>query len=90
MGSIPLEAAAGRDAGSFFEELVRGRSAHLFKLALLLTGQNQAEAGGRAMGYRAASLGARALGVPRLGRAVVSWLVAGSRESGASRMAGRP
>lgn len=34
----------GRDAGDSFEEFVRGRSAHLFKLALLLTGQNQAEA----------------------------------------------
>src|SRR6266852_1906009 len=27
MGSIPLEAAASRDAGGCFEELVRGRSA---------------------------------------------------------------
>jgi len=78
MGSIPLE-AAGRDAGGCFEELVRGRPAHLVKLALLLTGQNQAEAAGRAMGYRAASLGAPAVGVPRLGRVVVSWFVAGSR-----------
>jgi len=34
----------GREAGDSFEEFVRGRSAHLFRLALLLTGQNQAEA----------------------------------------------
>ena len=34
----------GGDAGDSFEEFVRGRSAHLFKLALLLAGQNQAEA----------------------------------------------
>jgi len=58
MGSIPLEAAASRDAGGCFKEFVRGRSAHLFKLALLPTVQNQAaEAGGRATGYRAASVG---------------------------------
>jgi len=44
MSSAPLEAAVSRDATSCFEEFVRGRSAHLFKLALLLTGQNQAEA----------------------------------------------
>jgi len=44
MGSTVLEAAVSRDAGGSFEEFVRGRSAHLFKLALLLTGQNQAEA----------------------------------------------
>jgi len=62
MGWIPLEAAASRDAGGCFGEVVRGRSARLFKLAMLLTGQNQAEAGGRAMGYRAAWLCARAHG----------------------------
>jgi RNA polymerase sigma-70 factor (sigma-E family) len=45
MGSTALEALVGRDAGGSFEEFVRGRSAHLFKLALLLTGQNRAEAG---------------------------------------------
>src|SRR5712691_2769833 len=39
-----LEAPVSRDAGDSFEEFVRGRSAHLFKLALLLTGQNRAEA----------------------------------------------
>jgi RNA polymerase sigma-70 factor (sigma-E family) len=44
MSSAPLEAAVSRDATGCFEEFVRGRSAHLFKLALLLTGQNQAEA----------------------------------------------
>lgn len=33
-----------RDASDSFEEFVRGRSAYLFKLALLLTGQNRAEA----------------------------------------------
>jgi len=33
-----------RDAGASFEDFVRGRSAHLFRLALLLTGQNEAEA----------------------------------------------
>jgi len=33
-----------RDAGGSFEDFVRGRSAHLFRLALLLTGQNEAEA----------------------------------------------
>lgn len=32
------------DAEDPFEEFVRGRSAHLFQLALLLTGQNQADA----------------------------------------------
>jgi len=90
MGSIPLEAAASRDAGGCFEEVVRGRSTHLFKLALLPIGRNQAEAGGRAMGYRAASLGARALGVPRLGRVVVSWLVAGSRGHALAVWWGRP
>jgi RNA polymerase sigma-70 factor (sigma-E family) len=44
MGPIPLEAPMSRDADGSFEEFVRGRSAHLFKLALLLTGQNRAEA----------------------------------------------
>lgn len=44
MSSAPLEAAVSRDAGGCFEEFVRGRSAHLFELTLLLTGQNQAEA----------------------------------------------
>src|SRR5258708_36528088 len=44
MGSTPLQAPVSRDAGGSFEEFVRGRSAHLFKLALLLTGQNRAEA----------------------------------------------
>lgn len=34
----------GQDTGDSFEEFVRGRSAYLFKLALLLTGQNRAEA----------------------------------------------
>jgi RNA polymerase sigma-70 factor (sigma-E family) len=33
-----------KDADTSFEEFVHGRSAHLFKLALLLTGQNRAEA----------------------------------------------
>ncbi len=33
-----------QDAGDSFEEFVRGRSAYLFKLALLLAGQNRAEA----------------------------------------------
>jgi RNA polymerase sigma-70 factor (sigma-E family) len=32
------------DPGDFFEEFVRGRTAQLFRLALLLTGQNRAEA----------------------------------------------
>src|SRR5262249_48961936 len=44
MGPTALEALVSRDAGGSFEEFVRGRSAHLFKLALLLTGQNRAEA----------------------------------------------
>ena len=44
MGLTLLEALVSRDAGGCFEEFVRGRSAHLFKLALLLTGQNRAEA----------------------------------------------
>ncbi len=44
MGPILQEAPVGGDAGDSFEEFVRGRSAYLFKLALLLTGQNQAEA----------------------------------------------
>ena len=34
----------GQDAGDSFEEFVRGRSGYLFKLALLLTRQNRAEA----------------------------------------------
>ncbi|HXP19748.1 MAG TPA: SigE family RNA polymerase sigma factor [Streptosporangiaceae bacterium] len=33
------------DAGDPFEEFVRGRSARLFRLAMLLAGQNRAEAG---------------------------------------------
>jgi RNA polymerase sigma factor (sigma-70 family) len=33
-----------KDADTSFAEFVHGRSAHLFKLALLLTGQNRAEA----------------------------------------------
>lgn len=33
-----------RDAGDSFEEFVRGRSAYLFQLALLLTGQKQEDA----------------------------------------------
>ena len=44
MGLALWEAPVDRDAGDSFEEFVRGRSAYLFKLALLLTGQNQAEA----------------------------------------------
>jgi RNA polymerase sigma-70 factor (sigma-E family) len=52
MGPTPQEASVGGDAGDFleedpgdfFEEFVRCRSAQLFKLALLLTGQNRAEA----------------------------------------------
>jgi RNA polymerase sigma-70 factor (sigma-E family) len=38
------EAAVSDDTGFSFEEFVRSRSPHLFKLALLLTGQNRAEA----------------------------------------------
>jgi RNA polymerase sigma-70 factor (sigma-E family) len=34
----------GSDASDSFAEFVRGRSAYLFKLALLLTGQNRADA----------------------------------------------
>ena len=34
----------GAAAGDSFEEFVRGRSTHLFQLALLLAGQNQADA----------------------------------------------
>jgi len=44
MGPTLQEALVGQDAGDSFEEFVRGRSAYLFKLALLLTGQNRAEA----------------------------------------------
>jgi RNA polymerase sigma-70 factor (sigma-E family) len=44
MGPTLLEAIVGQDAGDSFEEFVRGRSPYLFKLALLLTGQNRAEA----------------------------------------------
>jgi RNA polymerase sigma-70 factor (sigma-E family) len=44
MGPALQEAPVGQDAGDSFEEFVRGRSAYLFKLALLLTGQNWAEA----------------------------------------------
>jgi RNA polymerase sigma-70 factor (sigma-E family) len=39
----PAAADAG-DTGDAFEEFVRGRSTHLFQLALLLAGQNQADA----------------------------------------------
>ncbi len=44
MGPILQEAPVGQEAGDSFGEFVRVRSAYLFKLALLLTGQNQAEA----------------------------------------------
>jgi RNA polymerase sigma-70 factor (sigma-E family) len=44
MGLTLQEAVVGQDAGDSFEEFVRGRSEHLLKLALLLTGQNRAEA----------------------------------------------
>src|SRR5258708_28458253 len=44
MGLTAEEAAVSDDAGFSFEEFVRSRSPHLFKLALLLTGQNWAEA----------------------------------------------
>jgi RNA polymerase sigma-70 factor (sigma-E family) len=44
MGPTLQEAPVGQDAGDSFGEFVRGRSAYLFKLALLLTGQNRAEA----------------------------------------------
>jgi RNA polymerase sigma-70 factor (sigma-E family) len=39
-----LEDTVGQDADDSFAEFVRGRSAYLFKLALLLTAQNRAEA----------------------------------------------
>jgi RNA polymerase sigma-70 factor (sigma-E family) len=44
VGPDRLEAPVSRAAGDSFEEFVRGRSAHLFQLALLLAGQNQADA----------------------------------------------
>jgi len=44
MGPTGQEASVDRGADGSFEEFVRCRSAYLFKLALLLTGQNQAEA----------------------------------------------
>jgi RNA polymerase sigma-70 factor (sigma-E family) len=44
MGPTPQEALVGQDTDDSFEEFVRGRSPYLFKLALLLTGQNRAEA----------------------------------------------
>jgi Sigma-70 region 2 len=44
MGPPQLEARVSKDADTSFEEFVHGRSAHLFKLALLLTGQNRAAA----------------------------------------------
>lgn len=44
MGAPQREARVSKDADTSFEEFVHGRSAHLFKLALLLTGQNRAEA----------------------------------------------
>lgn len=44
MGPTLQEAPVGHDAADSFEEFVRGRSAYLLKLALLLTGENQAEA----------------------------------------------
>jgi RNA polymerase sigma-70 factor (sigma-E family) len=44
MGPALREALVGQDADDSFEEFVRGRSGYLFKLALLLTGQNRAEA----------------------------------------------
>jgi hypothetical protein len=39
MGPALREALVGQDAGDSFEEFVRGRSAYLFRLALLLTGR---------------------------------------------------
>ena len=42
MGAPQREARVSMDADTSFAEFVHGRSAHLFKLALLLTGQNQA------------------------------------------------
>src|SRR5712691_5003209 len=44
LGPDRLEAPVSRDAGDSFEEFVRGRSAYLFQLALLLAGQNQEDA----------------------------------------------
>ena len=44
MGAPQQEAPVSKDADTSFEEFVHGRSGHLFKLALLLTGQNRAEA----------------------------------------------
>jgi len=92
MGSIPLAAAASRGEGGCFGELARGRSARLVKLAVLPTGQNQAEAGGRAMGCRPVyrSSPCRAFRVPRLGRVVVSWRAAVSRGLTLAAWWGRP
>jgi RNA polymerase sigma-70 factor (sigma-E family) len=44
MGPTLQEASMGQNAGDSFEEFVRGRSGYLFRLALLLTGQDRAEA----------------------------------------------
>lgn len=44
MGPSQGDAPAGQDPGESFEQFVRGRSAQLFRLALLLAGQNQADA----------------------------------------------
>jgi RNA polymerase sigma-70 factor (sigma-E family) len=44
VGPDRLDAPVSCAAGDSFEEFVRGRSAHLFQLALLLAGQNQADA----------------------------------------------
>jgi RNA polymerase sigma-70 factor (sigma-E family) len=43
-GLTALEASVSDDTSFHFEEFVRSRSAHLFRLALLLTGQNWADA----------------------------------------------
>ncbi len=44
MGKTLQEASASRAANAPFDEFVRGRSGHPLKLALLLTGQNRADA----------------------------------------------
>ena len=44
MGSMLLEASVSANTDDLFDEFVRGRAAHLFRMALLLAGQDRGEA----------------------------------------------
>jgi hypothetical protein len=57
-------AQASDDVSDSFEEFVRGRSAHLFQLPLLLTDRNQADAQDLGAGRSRARLGQAASHLP--------------------------